>query len=173
MLRRQVILMSGGIDSAYLGGLVERSALCLFIDYGQPARRRERASSWGIAKNLLLNWAEVSIYGMPLGDMDDWKSGACVVPARNLWLTSIAAAFGDEVWIGCAPQDERDYEDCRLHFLEDLNQAMRTIGKRLRWSNASRDTRKAWLAEQNLLEMAWSCYGPGPKECGECASCRQ
>lgn len=170
---RQVILMSGGVDSAYLAKFVERNALCLFVDYGQPARVQERNSAWGLAKNLMLGWAEVTVYGMPMGDMDDWKSGACVVPARNLWLTSLAAAFGDEVWIGCAPQDERDYEDCRLHFLEDLNTAMRSIGRTLRWSNAPRPERVEWLSEKNLLDMTWSCYGPGPTACEECASCRQ
>lgn len=166
------VLLSGGVDSAYLGKLVEGKATAVFVDYGQPSALMERGASQTIARALGWYWAIVTVRPMPLGDMDT-LTGACVVPARNLWLTSIAAAFGDEVWIGAAPQDQRDYEDCRLHFLASLDDAMRTIHRRLRWTNASREERVKWLKANNLLAMTWSCYGPGPEPCGECASCRQ
>ena len=172
-----VFLCSGGVDSAYLT-LTRRpryeSGLALFVNYQQPAAKKERAAAKMMAKSGKCEFAEVVVSGLPLGDMIEGSIGPCVVPARNLWLISLAAAFGTQIWIGCAPQDERDYEDCRLEFLSAGDLHLQTLGKRLNWSQDSRQTRIDKLTELNLIDYVWSCYGPGnPGPCGECASCKQ
>lgn len=168
------VLLSGGIDSAFSAYCVGEhgKTRAVFVDYGQPARKMELLAATQLAESFRWPLYVVSISGMPLGQMADGV-GAHVVPARNLWLISIAAAFGDRVWIGCAPQDERDYEDCRLHFLQNMNEAVRSIRRSVDWSNMPRSGRIAWLERRGVLGLCWSCYGPGPEPCGECASCRQ
>lgn len=170
----RAVLLSGGIDSAFAGFCVGEGPTVtgVFVDYGQPARKMEALAAAQLADAFGWRLTVANVSGMPLGQMGDGV-GAHVVPARNVWLIALAAAFGDEVWIGCAPQDERDYEDCRLGFLDSADKMLRTIGRRLNWSNTHRDGRIAWLARRGVLDLTWSCYGPGPKPCGECASCRQ
>ena len=170
----KAVLLSGGVDSAFAGFAVGEGPTItgVFVDYGQPARAREFEAALAIASEFRWKFSQVRVLGMPLGQMADGV-GAHVVPARNVWLISLAAAFGSEVWIGCAPQDERDYEDCRLGFLDSADKMLRTIGLRLNWSNMHRSCRIAWLARRGVLDLCWSCYGPGPEPCGDCASCRQ
>jgi len=149
------------------------TGLALFVDYGQPAAKKERSAARIMAKSGGNSFAEIKVSGMPLGDMIEGSNGPCVVPARNLWLISLAAAFGKQIWIGCAPQDERDYEDCRLEFLHAGDLHLQTLGKRLNWSPSGRDERIEKLKELNLYDYVWSCYGAGPSPCGTCASCTQ
>lgn len=170
-----VFLCSGGVDSAYLTVTQKpqyETGLALFVDYQQPSVRKERTSARIMAKSGGCTFRQVSVAGMPLGDMET-GSGAQVVPARNVWLIALAAAFGRTIWIGCAPQDQREYADCRLEFLHSMDVMLRTIGKRLRWSEAERATRIETLKEHDVYELCWSCYGPGPSPCGECQSCLQ
>ena len=166
-----VFLVSGGVDSVWLALNGPPDSLAVFVDYGQPAAKMERRSARTTLKSVI-DIAEIQISGMPLGEMGDGV-GAHVVPARNLWLLSLAASFGKNVWIGCGPQDERDYEDCRLEFLHSADTMLRTLGKRLMWSQEPRHVRVEALKERDLLRHCWSCYGPGPDPCGECASCLQ
>lgn len=172
-----VVLLSGGVDSSYLAFTIkpERSpAMALFVDYGQPAAKKEERSARVMAKAALLDFGKVSVHGLPLGDMSDWETGAAVVPARNLWLIAIGAAYGDRVWIGCVPEDFEDYADCRPKFLHDMGVAMnRAYGATVAYSPATRAERVNFLRENELDPFAWSCYGPGPKPCGQCASCSQ
>lgn len=170
-----VFLCSGGVDSAYLtvtSRPQHETGLALFVDYQQPSAREERKAARIMAKAGGCTFAEVSVAGMPLGDMET-GSGAQVVPARNVWLISLAAAFGRTIWIGCAPQDQLEYADCRPEFLSSMNAMLRTLGKRLRWSDEARDIRIAILKKHDVYEFCWSCYGPGPSPCGECQSCLQ
>lgn len=169
-----VLLFSGGVDSAYLLETVtpeDGIGVALFVDYGQPAAEQERRAVSVMARRS--NWMikTVSIAGMPLGEMAAGV-GMHIVPARNVWLISIAAAFGRHVWIGCAPQD-REYEDCRLSFLSLMDDALGAIGGQVHWSNTTRDKRVALLKDRDVIQYCWSCYGSGPEPCGECKSCTQ
>ena len=171
-----VVLLSGGIDSTFVAAELKATqapGLALFVDYGQPSAKKENQAAATIAKALLLDFRTVQVRGLPLGAMAEWQSGPAVVPARNLWMISLAAAFGDRVWIGCAPQDWTDYADCRTAFLDSLHHSLRLIGSSVYYSLADRSQRIARLTSIGLEEYTWSCYGPGPKPCGQCASCSQ
>ena len=172
-----VVLASGGVDSSFLCFKVARErtpALALFVDYGQPAARMEERCARRVAKTAELDFQFVKVAGLPLGDMSDWGSGPSVVPARNLWLIALAAAFGRTVWLGAVPEDWSDYADCRPAFLWELEDAMRTAyDAEVRWACEDRASRVAYLDQHGYANLVWSCYGPGPEPCGGCASCTQ
>ncbi len=172
-----VILLSGGVDSTFLCFQVKPDkapALALFVDYGQPAARMEERCARRVAKAAKLDFDFVKVAGLPLGDMSDWQTGPSVVPARNLWLIALAAAFGRTVWLGAVPEDWSDYADCRPSFLSNLDDAMRTAyDAEVRWAYEDRAARVAYLEEHGHALLVWSCYGPGPEPCGACASCKQ
>ena len=166
------MLLSGGVDSAYLLTYVEKPRCAIFVDYGQPSNVYEERSARVLAEVTSCDLVVVTIKNAPLGDMAT-HAGPHVVPARNLWLVSLAAAHGHRVWIGAAPQDQADYADCRTEFLERLRDAMRAIGNDLAWSPATRASRVDALKSRELLHLTWSCYYAGPEPCGECPSCLQ
>lgn len=169
-----VFLFSGGVDSAYMVHCLRppgESCMALFIDYSQPAAKKEFTAA-RVLTNGLMPFERVKVEGMPLGDMSK-GIGPAIVPARNAWLISLGAAWGRTVWLGCTPSDRRDYDDCRLEFLNLTDAMLRTLGKRLCWSGVNRYERIKALEEIEMLDYCWSCYGPGPEPCGECASCTQ
>jgi len=198
----RVVLLSGGVDSAYIlhkvtrkfveGGPRARSSslgvgdktVALFVDYGQPSASAEWLSAQAIAEAVCVPISRVDVAGVGLGDMGN-REGARVVPARNLWLIALAAAFlpvsappipqvgfsRDQVWIGAAPQDHDDYLDCREIFLEEMRRSMLLLGNDLRWSDAAREERVLCLETSTLLELTHSCYEE--VACGECPSCLQ
>ena len=173
----KVVLLSGGVDSAYLLTTVAEPAIALFVNYGQPSVIWEHRSAIALARHFGFGLVDVRISGLKLGQMER-GDGACIVPARNLALISVAAnhaAAGNgpgEVWIGCAPQDHLEYPDCREPFLDLVDSSLHLGSEvRLRRSKATRDERLDALG--TAAEMCWSCYGSGPEQCGECASCRQ
>lgn len=170
-----VILLSGGVDSAFLALTVEPESdvLTLFVDYGQPSRNREHRAALTIAAGLMIEFKTLTVKGIPLGNMDAWSAGLAIVPARNAWLIALASAFGRNVWIGASPSDA-DYPDCQPIFLEKMAQALdEAYGACVSYSPATREERVKALAEFGYDQVAWSCYGAGPEPCGQCASCSQ
>ena len=194
-LIRKVVLLSGGVDSAFLlsksrlrqlGPRRNRTGmLCpVFVGYGQPSEKSEWLAAQQLAEAMRVPILRIDVTGIDLGDMA-WGVDARIVPARNMWLIALAAACvppakGDvpqlgfsenEVWIGAAPQDHADYPDCREGFLSAMRVAALRIGVDLRWPDATREERVEHLREQNLLSLTHSCYSDVP--CGECPSCLQ
>jgi 7-cyano-7-deazaguanine synthase in queuosine biosynthesis len=192
---RKVLLLSGGVDSAFLlsksrlrqlGPRRNRTGmLCpVFVGYGQPAEKSEWLAAQQLAEAMRVPIMRIDVSGIDLGDMAS-EVASRVVPARNMWLIALAAALvppakgnvpqlgfsENEVWIGAAPQDHADYPDCREGFLSAMRVAALRIGVDLRWSDASREERVEHLREQNLLDITHSCYSNIP--CGDCPSCLQ
>lgn len=168
---KELLLLSGGVDSAAV--LVQQRReldLALYVDYGHPAAMQEYRAASRLCAEFVLPLRKVSVLGAPLGDMEK-RRGARVVPARNVWLIALAAAFGDSIWIGCAPQDHAEYADCREDFLVAMSETMGLLGKKLLWSRATRKERIETLGE--LAGVCWSCYEAGNQPCGECPSCKQ
>ena len=171
-----VILMSGGPDSALL--LQRHHEMCaaaVWVDYGQPARERERSAAFAIAKRFGVQLVECSVAGMApaMGAV----GSPSVVPARNVILISLAASVAiregaRHVLIGCCQDDHSDYADCRPPFIQAASRAMAWLGVSVEAPLAY--TRKASILEQlddEALALSVFCYrADGP--CGECNSCR-
>ena len=168
-----VLLLSGGVDSAYML-LRCRPRIALFVDYGQPAAEPERDAADALARRFGITLAAMTVRGVPLGDMQT-ESDAFVVPGRNTYLWALACSLcdpGEDVVLGCAPYDNADYVDCRLEYLEKLDSAAAVVGLGgIVVSSANREMRVAALRQSGLLDLTYSCYREA--KCGECPSCLQ
>ena len=167
----KAVLLSGGIDSLVVAELVKPD-LCIFVDYGHPAQVQEGWKAFAYCGERGVPLQVVHAFGLNLGDMGT-ESGARVVPHRNAILLTLAAnAIGDgTVYIGCSGADAEDYADCRHGFLHGMSL---TLGVEVAFPLIAKGKREVvemaramGLARRN----AWSCYGGGPEECGECPSC--
>ncbi len=207
MDKRAVVLLSGGMDSATAMAVARsngRELYALSFDYGQRHSRE-----LGCARNLarFFKAKEHKVLRVELGklggsaltdgaigvpDADGGWTGdkpvpATYVPARNLVLLSIAAAYAETVdagaiFIGANAIDYSGYPDCRPEFLHAFEEAARlgtkcgTSGKPMRIEAPLLHLSKAQIVRlgASLLVpfgMTWSCYRGGKRPCGKCDSC--
>lgn len=175
---RQVVLLSGGIDSLVCAEMARRAgqlAGCVFVDYGHPSQQIESHHGFIYCKKYGYRMRVFHAFHLNLGDMKSGQ-GARVVPARNAVLLSLAAnhAGTDEaVTIGVNAGDATDYLDCRADFIAAMQTALGipVLAPLLHMTKAE------VIAKARTLGLspddAWSCYGPGPFTCGRCPSCVQ
>lgn len=181
-----VVLMSGGLDSTVCAEMALRDGVlagCVFVDYGHPARQAEawRAFAWAERRGVRLH--VLHAMGLCLGGMDGRPgSSAQFVPARNAILISMAANVAaswkaESVWIGATAADLDSYPDCRGDFLIPMCHALlKGYGVTVKAPLIGMTRREVSKLARDLgvrRRQVWSCYGPGPEPCGECASCRQ
>ena len=96
---QKVVLLSGGIDSAFLlsksrlGELpASKGMLCpVFVGYGQPSEMSEWLAAQALAETMSVPILRIDVSGIDLGDME-YGVDARIVPARNLWLIALAAS---------------------------------------------------------------------------------
>lgn len=207
---RAVALLSGGLDSGAAaamwcadGGEVS-VALC--ADYGQLAARRERAASARIAERLGAAWRGVELpwlgavaraHGSALvagagvlppardeSDPGDAASAAAVwVPARNLVLIAVAAAFAEAsgcgvIVAGFNAEEAATFADNSAGFVSACDAVLEFAtrsGVRVVSPTLGMD-KKAIVARARQLglqrEDFWSCYlaESDPRTCA-CESC--
>ena len=169
----RAVLLSGGIDSLVVAELVKPD-VCIFVDYGHTAQIPEGWKAFAYCGERGIPLKVVHAFGLNLGDMGT-ESGARVVPHRNAILLALAAnAIGSgTVYIGCNEADQEDYLDCRHGFLHGMGAV---LGVDVEMPLIAKDKREIITMARSMgltRSSAWSCYGPGPKECGECPSCEQ
>ncbi len=142
MLRKAVVLLSGGIDSATTLAMAKAEGFDLYaltIDYGQRHRAeldaaRKVARSMSVMEHKVLRIDLRSIGGSALtSDAEVPKSRkteeisegipVTYVPARNTIFLSLALARAEaigatDVFIGAASIDYSGYPDCRPEYIE-------------------------------------------------------
>lgn len=149
-MKRAVVLLSGGMDSAVCLALAGRDGFqpwTLSFDYGQR-HRAELASADAVAEALGIPAAQrrvVNLGGVfsgsaltgdaevPLGrSVNEMASGipATYVPARNLVFLSLAVALAEplgavDIFIGVNALDYSGYPDCRPAFIDAFQEAAR------------------------------------------------
>lgn len=186
----QLILLSGGVDSALL--LWRRpKARALFVDYGQPSAAQELAAArrlCALANDSGRDIGQLVTASVTLLGLDDMsaptgQSGARVVYGRNLALIAIGAnvarALGcDAVAIGAHQGDARDYADCRPGFIFRADRAASygcEVGVQAPLISLSK---REILREAGRLGVplgeCWSCYTPRDgRPCETCNSCKE
>jgi 7-cyano-7-deazaguanine synthase len=208
MDKRAVVLLSGGMDSSTAMAVARSNGnevYALSFDYGQR-HRNELSCARKIA--IFFKAKEHKVLKIELGKLggsaltDDaiavpdadggWSGGkpipATYVPARNLVLLSMAAAYAETVgaksiFIGANAIDYSGYPDCRPEFLRAFEEAARLgtkcgfSGKPLRIEAPLLRLSKEQIVRlgASLLVpfgMTWSCYRGGKRPCGKCDSCR-
>lgn len=201
MERGAVILLSGGMDSAYcLHWALAQSwrAWAVFVDYGQRNVELEQLAARRLAAKaevplsvyqMRVTWnATLCALSRPLrsGTDEDGLSHA-FVPGRNLHLLTVAAGHtrtvdADKVIIGCCANDAAAFPDCRPSFLASAGNTLGlAFGKRIDVvAPLVRTTKEVMLrraqadgATWSAVQDSWSCYTPAKSgtPCGECDAC--
>jgi 7-cyano-7-deazaguanine synthase len=147
-MKKAVVLLSGGLDSATTLAIAGREGFELYaltFDYGQRHKKeiecaKRIAKELGVREHKVFDIDLTRIGGSALTDAsvdvpmnrnlgtDDIPR--TYVPARNLILLSIAVAWAevlgaDAVFIGANAVDYSGYPDCRPEFFESFGETAR------------------------------------------------
>jgi 7-cyano-7-deazaguanine synthase len=137
-MKRAVVLLSGGLDSATTLAIARSGSYachCLSVDYGQRHRAEldaaaRIAQAQGAAEHRVFKLDLTVFGGSALTDpsiavpVDGVKAGIPVtyVPARNTVLLSLALAYAEvcgagDIFFGANAVDYSGYPDCRPAFM--------------------------------------------------------
>jgi len=145
-MKKAIILLSGGLDSAIMLWLVRSQGYELYtlcFDYGQK-HNKELKSAEKLAKlagvkshkTVSLNldgWGGSSLTDKSLeiedGNAERTDIPNTYVPARNMVFLSVAASFAEaiganDIFIGISQADYSGYVDCRSEFIEAMQNAI-------------------------------------------------
>lgn len=196
---KAVILLSGGLDSAYnLASAIRRYSpiLALTFDYGQRARRPEIKAARSLTaiyrtdhQVIRLPWLRelappaMVTPGMPLparaGRITDiW------IPNRNGVFVAVAAAYAEKhkasyVIAGFNREEARDFRDNSGAFIRATNKALEySCAHKVDLVSFSARLTKVEIVKKAArlgipLPQIYPCYGEGPRPCGKCISCRR
>lgn len=193
-----IVLLSGGADSTTI--LMQAMAECrdvyaISIFYGQRHKRELTA-----AKNIceeckipheIINFDALSTFSnSPLVDPDvnvpdqaDGEQAKTVVPYRNTFLATIAAAYAHKVganviYMGPTWEDLANYPDCRPEFYRALQQTLRLSGPihELEIRTPFIDMNKTEIIRIGArigtpYELTWTCYNGQKRPCMKCDAC--
>jgi 7-cyano-7-deazaguanine synthase len=205
---KAVILLSGGLDSSTVLYQAKADGCeCYAISFDYQQRHRRELES---AKSIALS-AGVKIHQIVNFDLTQWGGSALTdnrielpsdrtlaemsqnipityVPARNTIFLSFALAWAetlaaDRIYIGVNALDYSGYPDCRLDYIQAMQEVFRLGTKQGREGNPINivtpliELKKTEIIQLgNKLgvpwEQTWSCYAGGETACGVCDSCR-
>ncbi len=205
---KAVILLSGGLDSStvlYQAKADGCECYAISFDYKQRHRRelesaRAIALSAGVKAHQIVNFDLTLWGGSALTDdemefpidrtLTEMSQNIPItyVPARNTIFLSFALAYAetleaDRIYIGVNALDYSGYPDCRLDYIQAMQEVFRLGTKQGREGNAINivtpliELKKTEIIQLgNKLgvpwEQTWSCYAGGETACGVCDSCR-
>jgi 7-cyano-7-deazaguanine synthase len=198
-MRKAVVLLSGGLDSAVTLYLAKKKGFkcsCLIFDYHQR-HRREVESAKRIASVGNCPWQIIKI-NLP------WKGSALLdnkiniptrskgipntyVSARNTVFLSFALSYAEAIkaqaiFIGANAIDFSGYPDCRPEFYRAFSRVIATgtkagVEKRIiKIETPLIHKNKAQIIRIGSslgvpFELTWSCYWGGRLPCEKCDSC--
>lgn len=205
---KAVILLSGGLDSStvlYQAKADGCECYAISFDYQQRHRRELEAAK------AIADCAGVTDLQLVSFDLRAWGGSALTddkidlphqrsisemaqnipvtyVPARNTIFLSFALAYAEtlgaeRVYIGVNALDYSGYPDCRLDYIQAMEEVFRLGTKQGREEKAIAivapliELKKTEIVQLgNKLgvpwEKTWSCYAGGQRACGVCDSCR-
>ncbi|MFM7363792.1 MAG: 7-cyano-7-deazaguanine synthase QueC [Cuspidothrix sp.] len=205
---KAVILLSGGLDSStvlYQARADGCECYAISFDY-QQRHRRELSSALMVGKRAgviqhqvvnfdLRQWGGSALtddkIDLPqqrsLQEMED-HIPVTYVPARNTIFLSFALGYAEaiaaeRVYIGVNALDYSGYPDCRLDYIQAMQEVFRLGTKQGREGEGIKivapliDLKKTEIIQLgNQLgvpwDLTWSCYAGGDAACGVCDSCQ-
>lgn len=185
MPKHVVLLLSGGLDSVtLLYDLKTRRGCevhCALFDYGQK-HSQELTFAKHHCHRLGVMFTTLSLPQLKGSALTD-GSGSVIVPNRNAILLShavnLAAAIrAESVCFAANKDDENNFPDCRIAFVQALNNLLTVAEIHVEVRAPYWDTPK-WqivaLAREMGVDVAqtWSCYRGGAMPCGECEACKK
>ena len=205
---KAVILLSGGLDSStvlYQAKADGCECYAISFDYKQRHRRelesaRAIALSAGVKAHQIVNF-DLTLWGGSALTDDEMELPSdrtltemsqnipiTYVPARNTIFLSFALAYAEtleaqRIYIGVNALDYSGYPDCRLDYIQAMQEVFRLGTKQGREGEAINivtpliELKKTEIIQLgNKLgvpwEQTWSCYAGGETACGVCDSCR-
>lgn len=178
--------------------------LCVTADYGQRSAAMERRAAQRLARRFDLSWRGVElpwlgaaaaeagsalVHGGPAvptrsaeAPGDEQSAASVWVPARNVVLVAVAAAFAeamgaDAVLAGFNREEAATFPDNSAEFVEAMSGALAWgTRRRVAVTSPTQDLTKVGIAAEArrcglTRDDFWSCYGAGPEPCGQCESC--
>ncbi|MFH1553017.1 MAG: 7-cyano-7-deazaguanine synthase QueC [Candidatus Omnitrophota bacterium] len=144
-MKKAVVLLSGGMDSAVTLYIARRDYEChaLIFNYGQKASREltsagkiaEAAGAGMLFLNISLPWGGSALLDeakpVPEGSISDTGTiPETYVPARNMIFLSFAVSYAEAidaeaVFIGAHQLDFSNYPDCRSEFFASFSETVR------------------------------------------------
>lgn len=171
------LLMSGGLDSTaclkyYLEGGYEVHGL--FIDYGQPSASLEREAACQIAEYYSTPLNCMSIEELP-------ASGAGLVHGRNLLLLAVARFWAQEgpSILALGIRKSSPYPDCSPPFVTAVQRVLDITSEGSVVVDAplinfdKQQVLDYLLADDEPLDLTYSCERGVPGGCDRCISCRE
>ena len=201
-MKKSIILLSGGLDSLVSLGIGigdYNIKLALTFDYGQKPVKKEIEASEKIAKYYNLEHKVIELpflkeitnnafvndnKEIPTENLGTEESAKSVwVPNRNGLFLNIAASFADaqgysHILFGANKSEGRTFPDNTQEFVDGINESfkystlegVKVVAPLINYTKD--DIVNLALKNSVPLEMAYSCYNKGEKNCGECESCR-
>ena len=179
MLPKTIVhLLSGGLDSVTLlhelhgrGHVIH----CVLFDYKQ-----QHVQELEFAK-LHCRRLGVMFTTIELPTLGGLTEESWIVPNRNCIMLSLAVnlaikAGAEAVTIGCNKDDEANFPDCRMAFIQTFNNMLTTAEVHVEvcapYLNEPKWKIAGWAKEMGVTDI-WTCYRGGEKPCGECPACKK
>lgn len=202
MNKKGIILLSGGLDSLVSLGVSKEEyniQLALTFDYGQNPVEQEIKTSKAICEHYGITHKVIELpflkeithnafvggnKDLPTENLGTKESAKAVwVPNRNGLFLNIAASFADaqdftHIIFGANKSEGQTFPDNTPEFVKGINEEFKySTGKGVEvvapLINSTKDDIVKLALEQGVpLELAYSCYSNGEKNCGVCESCK-
>lgn len=176
MKNRMVLLFSGGMDSL-IAAHFHPQALKLYVATGSRYEDKEIAY---LSEEY--NPGEIT-FDRRL-NLSDVEREDAIVPARNVFLTTIAALYGSEIILAAVKGDKSTDKDDRFELLQTA--LLRHVFSPPHFTDYSPTihlpmrsrSKGGWVREyldcsgsREKLARSVSCYHPTERYCGECKAC--
>ncbi|MEM0120986.1 MAG: 7-cyano-7-deazaguanine synthase [Thermoprotei archaeon] len=190
-MSKAVVLLSGGLDSAvclYLAKREHHETIGLSFNY-YGRRMVERNATIKLATSAGVELIQVDVgFLKEVSDIPRVSDQLRVVdqvyiPARNLIFYGVAAHFAerigaDSIYGGHIKTDALKFQDASETFFARLNTI---LSEHLASKGLHVVTPLINLEKHEVVRLGgdlgvpfgstWSCYGEGPKPCGDCKAC--
>jgi 7-cyano-7-deazaguanine synthase len=200
MMKKAVILLSGGLDSTttlYLAKSQGYELNAIIFHYNQRHRKEIEFAKKVVNLNNIehhlveinLGWVKSSLTNEKIGtpynrNLFNKEIPLTYVSARNIIFLSYAFSLAEsigakKIFLGAHVQDYSGYPDCRPQFFENFQKAF-NLGMKyqdIEIVTPLIDKSKKEIIELGLklgvpFEHTWSCYDGAETPCGRCDSCR-